>query len=148
MYEDDEPDWTALTNQELAELALGPDLWLNAPALSELGDRSPEAAHPVTMEALQREDTLLAAMALRVLSQSDIEDALEYMRRTVSNAPLNLLDAMVDVLAVEHPIDPAREPELLSKLIDRLWPPQGSREYNLADLMFRQYPSVRPDSEP
>jgi hypothetical protein len=149
MYEDDdELDWTALTNHELAELALGPDLWLNVPALSELGDRSPEAARPVAMKALQRQDTLLAAMALRVLAESDMDAALEYMRRTVSYAPLNLLDAMVDVLAVEHPIDPKREPELLSTLIDRLWPPEGSREYNLADLLFRQYPSIRPKSAP
>lgn len=146
MYEDDEPNLKDLSNQELAELALGPDLWLNAPALAELGDRSPEVAHPVAVEALQREDTLLAATALRVLADSDVSGAIEYMRRTVSEAPLNLLDAMVDIVAVEHPIDPACEPELLKRLVDRLWPPQGSREFNLADLLFRQYPQVRPKS--
>src|SRR3954454_19227159 len=117
MDTDDSPDWAALTNSELAVLALGPDVWLNAPALAELGDRSPEAARPVAVEALRRPDTLLAATALRVLAKSDLDGALDHMRRTVSQAPLNLLDAMVDVLAVEHPIAPEREPGLLAELV-------------------------------
>lgn len=147
MDTDDSPDWATLTNRELAALALGPDVWLNAPALAELGDRSPEAARPVSVEALRRPDTLLAATALRVLAESDLDGALDYMRRTVSNAPLDILDAMVDILAVEHPIAAEHEPDLLANLVDRLWPPEGSREFNLADLLFRQYPGIRPDSE-
>ena len=144
MYDDDEPDWTALSDADLADIALGPDVWLNVPALSELADRSPETARPVALEALTRSDTLLAAMALRVLAESDLDEALRYMRRTVLVAPLSILDAMVDVLAVEHPIDPGHDKNLLAELVKRLWPPAGSREYNLADLLFRQYPELKP----
>lgn len=148
MNENFEPDLKQLSDQELAEMALGPDLWLNAPALAELGDRSSDVARPVAMAALQREDTLLAATALRVLADSDLSAAIEYMRRTFKESPLDLLDAMVDVVAVEHPVNPAVELELLKGLVDRLWPPQNSREFNLADLLFRQYPQMRRELMP
>jgi hypothetical protein len=144
VFEDEPPDLRDLTNQELRELALGPDLWLNSPALAELGDRSPADARLVALDALQREDKLLVATALRVLGDSDLNSAIEYMRRTVSDAPLEVIDAMVDIVAVVHPFGPDSERELLSQLVERLWPPQGSREYNLADLLFRQYPHIRP----
>jgi hypothetical protein len=43
---DDEPGWDEMTTEELASIALGPDFWLNAPALSELGERSPRGRAP------------------------------------------------------------------------------------------------------
>jgi hypothetical protein len=140
---DDEPDWDALDTQALAALALGPDVWQNVPALLELGDRSPAAARPVALEALTRADVLLVAAALRVLGDADLDAALGYMREHVTTAPLKILSAMVEVLAVNHPIPADREPVLLAQLVERVWPPDGSREYNLADLMFRQYPQLR-----
>ena len=105
---EDEPSWGDLTIKELADLALGSDLWLNAPALSQLGERAPDAARAVALEALRRSDTLLAATALRVLSEVDLDSALDYMHRTAPSWPLRILDTMVDVLAVDHPIVPER----------------------------------------
>jgi hypothetical protein len=142
----DEVAWQDYSDRELAELALGPDLWLNAPALSQLGERSPEAARSVAMEALRRDDALLQATALRVLAESDMDSALEYMRRAVMSAPLAVLDSMVEIIAVDHMVDGSSESDLLTNLVGRLWPPAGSREYNLADLLFRRYPQLRPSN--
>jgi hypothetical protein len=142
---EDEPHWDGMSTEELTDLALGSDLWLNAPALSHLGERSPEAARPVAIQALQSSDTLLAATALRVLAVSDMDIALDYMGRTAPTWPLWILDSMVEVLAVDHPIHDDRAPELLNQIARRLSQPANSKEYNLAELFFRQYPQLRID---
>jgi len=141
---DDEPNWADMTTADLVDLALGDDLWLNAPALSHLGDRSPEAARSVALEALQRSDPLLTATALRVLARVDLDAALDYMRRTAPSWPLRVLDVMVEILAVDYPISFDRAPNLLSQIAQRLSVPANSEEYNLADLLYRQYPQLRP----
>src|SRR3954468_4854627 len=102
---DDEVAWEEYSDADLAALALSSDLWLNAPALAELGERSSEVARPVALKALGRDDALLQAAALRVLAESDLEAALDYMRRTVTSAPLIVLEAMVEVIAVDHTVD-------------------------------------------
>lgn len=140
---EDEPPWADLTDQQLTDLALGDDLWLNAPALSRLGERSPLAARPVALEALRRHDILLAATALRVLAASNLDEALDYMRRTAPEWPLHILDVMVEILAVDHPISPDRAPDLLTQIAGRLSEPANSEEYNLADLFLRRYPYLR-----
>jgi hypothetical protein len=141
----DEPRWDQVSVQDLVSLALGPDLWLNAPALAQLGERSPDAARPIAIEALDRSDVLLAATALRVLAGTDLDAALDYMTRTAPDWPLRVLDVIVEVLAVDHPISPDRAPALLDQVARRLERPVSSEEYNLADLFFRKYPGLRGD---
>ena len=140
MYDEDEfPNWADVSTVELVALALGDDVWLNAPALGALGDRSPEIAERVALEALERDDSLLVAAAIRVLADCDLDKALIRMSEMVSEAPIGVLEAMAEVLAVDHPIEPSRAPKLLDHLLDRLWPPAGSREYNAASLLRQRY---------
>jgi hypothetical protein len=78
-----------------------------------------------------------------VLAASDLDGALDYMRQTAPEWPLRILDAMVEILAVDHPILPDRAPDLLPQIAERLSEPANSEEYNLADLFLRQYPHLR-----
>jgi hypothetical protein len=142
---DPQAELPGLTDDELAAIALGDDQWLNAPALSELGYRSSELAVPTALRALERPDHLLVAAAVRTLGTLDLDELLAYVERSAPDWPESVLDAIVEVLAVDHPIPRERAAELLDQIASRLEKPQNSRQFNVAQLFFNRYPRQRDD---
>jgi hypothetical protein len=142
-FMDDEPAWDRLSTEELAELAAGRDLWVKAPALGALEERSPDRALPIARKALREGDDLVAATALRVLAHLDPDAALRYMEEVVESCSMRLLDAMVEVLAVDSPVSLKEHADLLLGIAARLQVPVTDEELYLAELFFYQYPELR-----
>jgi hypothetical protein len=138
----DESDLSSRSDAELQELAAGPEHWYNALALSELAVRSPALALPIAKQVLEGSDEFLIATALEVLGRLDLGAALDYMRRTAPDWTPKILYSVVEIIAVDHPIDPESEPLLLTQIAERLADPETPAELDMADLFFRRYPAT------
>jgi hypothetical protein len=143
--EDDFP-LEGLSNDELAELAASSDLWHNVPALSLLADRDPDLALSVARPLLHADDEFIAAAALRVVAALDTSSAHTFMQEIADDPSPRLLDAMVEILAVDLPVDPSMLPGVLQPMASRLASPRSGEEQDLAILFFRQYPQLQPGS--
>ncbi|MGQ0837308.1 hypothetical protein [Actinokineospora sp.] len=141
---DDEVEPHRLGTDELAARAASGDGWNNVPALAELARRAPVVALAIATTMLTCDDALLAARAPRVVAEFDERDAHAFMATVGDDPAFPILAAIVEILAVDSPVDPGALPGVLRRVARRLAAPRSGREQDLANLFFRQYPHLAP----
>jgi hypothetical protein len=140
--EPEDTDMSSYSQAKLIELASTGHGDYRALALTELADRAPMVAMPLAREALSSKNQFLVATGLAIVASADLDAAIEVMTKMAPDWSSTVLQAIVEIIAVDHSIAPTRAAGLLTALAERLAVPGSSAEFDAAELFFRRYPTA------